>query len=103
MIWCQFSNEEISLDIFCFYKGKQRGMLCQPDDLRHYSDYVCLRNLMEAGAPLFWHYETVGFHVFVDFRYYTLNAHSDSLNGFEIHRTKLLCDVQVVRFYEFLN
>lgn len=78
-------------------------MLCQPDDLRHNSNYVCLRNLMQTGAALFWNYEAVGFHVLVDFRYYALNTHSNPLNYFEIHRTKLLRDVRVVRFYELWN
>lgn len=78
-------------------------MLCQPDDLRHNSDYVGLRNLMQAGAALFWNYEAVGFHVLVDFLDYALNTHSNPLNYFEIHRTKLLRDVRVVRFDEFWN
>jgi hypothetical protein len=77
-------------------------MLSQPDYLRHYSDYVRLSNLMQAGAALFWHNEAVGFHILVDFLYYTLNAHCNSLDRFEIHRTKLLSDVRVISFYEFL-
>jgi hypothetical protein len=78
-------------------------MLCQPDDLLHYSGYIRLRNLMQAGGAMFWHYEAVGLHVLIDFRNYTLDAHSHPLNGLEIHSTKLLGDVRVVSFYEFLN
>ena len=77
-------------------------MLCQPNDFRHYSDYVSLSNLMQAGAALFWNNKAVGLHVLVDFLYYTLNANSDSLDGFEIHRTKFLSNVRVISFYEFL-
>ena len=53
IIRSQLCNEEISLDIFSFYKSKQRCMLCQPEDLLHYSDYVRLCNLMQAGAAMF--------------------------------------------------
>ena len=77
-------------------------MLCQPNDLRHYSNYVRLSNLMQTGASLFWNNEAIGLHILVDFLYDTLNAHSNSLNCFEIHRTKLLGDVRIISLYEFL-
>jgi len=78
-------------------------VLCQPDDLLHYSNYVGLRNLMQAGAALLWDYEAVGLHVLVDFLYKTLDAHSNSLNSLEIHRAKLLGDVRIVCYFELFN
>jgi hypothetical protein len=103
VVWCQLCNEEISLDILWLYQSKQRGMLCQSDDLLHYSNYVGLRNLMQTGAALLWDYEAVGFHVLVDFLYKTLDAHSNSLNSLEIHRAKLLGNVRIFCNFEFLN
>jgi len=78
-------------------------MLCQPNDLLHYPYYVSLRNLMQAIAAMFWNDKAVGLHILVYFRYYTLYAHSHSLNSLEIHSAKLLSNVRVISFYEILN
>ena len=75
-------------------------MLCQSDDLLHYSDYICLSYLMQAVATIFWHSKPVGLHILVDINHNIFNAFTNSLNDLEVHRAKFLCDVRVIWFYK---
>jgi hypothetical protein len=74
-------------------------MLCQSDDLLHYSDYVCLSYLMQAVATVLWHSQLVGLHILVDIINNIFDAIRNSLYDIHVHRANFLSNIWVIWIY----
>ena len=58
---------------------------------------------METVTSMFWNYKAKRLHVFVELSYYPVDTYENSLDGFEVHSTKLLRNIWIISVYELLD
>jgi hypothetical protein len=78
-------------------------MLCQSNNLLHYSDYVGLRYLMKAVTSMFRNNEAERLHVFVELNHYTFDSYDNPLDSLEVHSTKILRNNWIISNYKLLH